>query len=184
MNRRRPWLRSPGIGLVLALVLAVVAAGFQGSVYERARVSSVQAQQARIGETVTLDGTEIVVTSVTVAPALPAAEAEDPPVGGPAGSVLVLVVFTQLVDSSVDRTTRTCSSTLVADDGTVWETDDDYGYRLRRPAELICGDTESSPLQPGVLREIGVSYLIPARYADRVRWRLSMDDRYLVEVRR
>lgn len=176
-------LRSPVTGFLVALVLAMTAAVTQGVVYQ-GEAGPGNAQSARIGESLSLGGTRIVVDSITVAPELPAAEAGEGPVAGPAGSVLVLVVFTQVVDASVDRETHTCSSTLVADDQTEWPTDDGYGYRLRRPEGLVCGDTDSSPLVSGQAREIGVSYLVPARYADQLRWRLSVDGgRYLVEVR-
>lgn len=181
MSRLR--LRSSAAGFVVALVLALVAAGVQGTAYQR-EDRSTAVRQAYLNESMALGGTEIVVTSITVAPEMPAEEAGDPPVRGPAGSVLMLVVFTQRIDASVDRETHTCSSTLVADDGTEWPYDDTYVYQLKRPEELICGETESTPLVPGVRREIGVSFLIPARYADQIHWRLSMDDRYLVEVRR
>lgn len=186
MNRVpiRGRLASARVGFVVAVALALVAAGVQGTAYPRLGGSTV-VQQAHVDETVALGGTEIIVTSITVAPELPAGEAGDPPVRGPASSVLVLVVFTQRIDSTVDRETHTCSSTLVADDGTEWPYDDTYGYQLKRPDELICGETDSSPLVPGVRREIGASFLIPARYAEQVSWRLSVDDdRYLVDVRR
>ena len=138
-----------------------------------------------MGEPVVLGGTEVAATTITVAPALPAAEPGDADVRGPAGSVFVLVVFRHQVDATVDRERHSCTSTLVADDGTVWEPDDVYGYRLRRPEAMTCGDSGSSPLRPGVERQIGASFLIPARYADQVRWRLSVDDdAHLVEVRR
>lgn len=176
-------LRSAPAAFAVALLLALAAAGTQGVVLHRDRVPAA-GRPAGVGEAVQLGGAEVVVRSITVAPALPAAEAGDPAVRGPAGSVLVLVVFTQRVDATVDRATHTCTSSLVADDGSVWETDDTVGYALRRPEALICGDTTSTPLRPGALREIGASFLIPQRYAGQVRWRLSLDDdRYLVEVR-
>ena len=175
--------RSPRAGFAAALLLALAAAGAQGALSTRDETPPVTST-ARVGETAVLGGTTVVVDAVTTAAALPAAEAGDPDVAGPAGSVLVLVVFTQRVDASVDLERHFCTSTLVADDGSVWDPDDELGYRLRRPEASTCGDDTSDPIRPGEPRQIGASFLIPARYADQVRWRLSLeDDRTRLEVR-
>jgi len=175
--------RSPRAGFAAALLLALVAAGTQGVLATR-DATPPMTSTAGVGETAVLGGTSVVVDSLTTAAALPAAEAGAPDVTGPAGSVLVLVVFTQRVDAGVDLERHFCTSTLVADDGSVWDTDDELGYRLRRPKASTCGDDPSDPLRSGEPRQIGASFLIPARYADQVRWRLSLDDdRTRLEVR-
>jgi hypothetical protein len=168
--------RSPRAGFAAALLLALAAAGAQGVLSTRDETPPVTST-ARVGEAAVLGGTTVVVDAVTT-------EAGDPDVAGPAGSVLVLVVFTQRVDATVDLERHFCTSTLVADDGSVWDTDDELGYRLRRPEASTCGDDTSDPIRPGEPRQIGASFLIPARYADQVRWRLSLeDDRTRLEVR-
>ncbi len=167
-----------------AVLLALLAAGQQGVTAYRDRSPAV-AVSARGNEPVTLGNTQVAVRSFTVAPTLPAQDATDPPVRGPEGSVLVLVVWTQVVGPGVKIDEHFCDSSLVADDGTVWPKDSDYTYAVRRPDALTCGHSDSRPLVVGQPREIGDSFVIPARYADQVRWRMSFDDgRQAVEVRR
>lgn len=161
---------------LLALVCALLAAGGQGYLSYADRTPAA-ALQARVGTELQLDGTRLTVRSFTVAPGLPAADPDRPDgpvVRGPAGSVLVLVVYEQQVDATVDVTGHFCDASLVADDGTTWGEDGDLGYALRRPEALTCADSDDQPLRAGALREIGASYLIPARYADQVRWRLEV----------
>lgn len=173
-HRRAP----SAVVFAATLVGALLATGFQGLTYYRDHTPA-PAVQARVGEPVQLGGTRLAVQSFTVAPQLPPDDPKQtgkPPVRGPAGSLLVLIVYTQQVDATVNPDGHVCDASLVADDGTIWEEDDDFGYQLSRPVALSCGSTDDQPLEVGAIREIGASYLIPARYADQVRWRLSVPD--------
>ena len=126
-----------------AVLLALLAAGQQGVTAYRDRSPAI-AVSARGNEPVTLGNTQVAVRSFTVAPTLPAQDATDPPVRGPEGSVLVLVVWTQVVGPGVKIDEHFCDSSLVADDGTVWPKDSDYTYAVRRPDALTCG-RQSTP---------------------------------------
>jgi hypothetical protein len=182
-TRWRRW-RSAPVAFAAALLLALLVTGGQGWLYLDRR-SPHPAVPAAVGQVVTLGGTEVEVRSFAVAPELPAAEAGDPPVRGPEGSVLVLVTWVHtVVDPSVDLPEHLCESTLVADDGTVWTYDSEVTYGIRRPEALVCSDSEDHPLRVGEPRRIGTSYVIPASYASSVHWRLSMDgDREVAEFR-
>ncbi len=71
--------------------------------------------------------------------------------------MLVLVVYEQQVDATVDVADHFCDDSLVADDGTTWTDDGDLGYAVRRPAALTCSDSDDQPLRAGVAREVGAS---------------------------
>ncbi|HEY5822698.1 MAG TPA: hypothetical protein VIT20_12020 [Propionibacteriaceae bacterium] len=182
---RRPSWRRPSsrTAFLVALVIALLAASAQGLIYYRDRRPAL-ATHAGVGQPVDLDGTRLQVRTFTVAAELPAQKADKPPVRGPAGSLLVLIVYEQQVDAGVKIDEHFCDTSLVGDDGTIWQEDDTVGYQLRRPEALTCSDSDDQPLIPGVSREIGVSYLVPARYADQLSWRLSLDeDHQVVEFR-
>jgi len=173
--------RSPRLAFAVALLLALLVTGGEGYLYH-ARYTPASGPRARVGETVTLAGTTIEVRSITVARELPVADAGDPPAKGPAGSVLVLVTWVQTLDETVDVEDHFCDAALVADDGTTWADELDYTYDLRRPKSLTCASTDDAPMVAGKPATIGESYVIPASYASRVRWRLSLDDdRHVVE---
>lgn len=179
---RRGWWRSAPAAFVVALLLAVLVTGGQGYLYHSRRTPGA-AVAARVGESVTLGGTRVLVRSITAAPELPAADAGDPPVTGPSGSVLVLVTWEQtILDPALPLDAHFCDATLVADDGTVWTDDLDHTFGIRRPKALTCSGSDDAPLALGVPSTVGECYVIPAGYASRVRWRLSWDeDRHVAE---
>jgi hypothetical protein len=168
-----------------ALLLALLAAAAQGVLYYRDRTPG-RAVTAQVGQQVELAGTRLRVQSFTVAASLPNEDPTEPAVAGPPGSLLVLVVWTQQVfDPGVKLDVHRCQTSLVADDGTIWHDDSDLTYGLRRPKALTCGDSDDFPLVLGRERQLGSSYVIPARYAESVRWRLSLDEeQQVVEFRR
>ncbi|MET0693723.1 MAG: hypothetical protein ABWY56_07320 [Propionibacteriaceae bacterium] len=159
----------------VALLLALLAALAQGLTYYRDRTPA-EPILAEVGQTVALGGTRQTVRSITVAPTLPNADRAEPPVRGPDGSLLVLVVWAQeVVDPAVKLDEHNCDTTLIADDGTIWHPDGDFSYSVARPEALTCGNTDDFPLVLGRVREIGSSYVIPARYADQISWQLAFD---------
>ncbi|WP_375425201.1 hypothetical protein [uncultured Friedmanniella sp.] len=173
---RRRWWRSAPAAFAVALLVAVLVTGGQGYLYYAQRTPAA-ALAARVGESVTLAGTQVSVRSIAVAATMPDTDAGDPPVTGPAGSVLVLVTWQQtILDDTVPLDAHFCDATLVADDGTVWTDDLDYTYDLRRPQRLTCSGTDDAPLARNVPVTVGESYVIPAGYGSRVTWRLSWDD--------
>lgn len=179
---RRRWWRSAPAAFGLALLLAVGVTGSQGYLYH-ARRTPAAALSARVGQSVSVGGLAITVDAITVAPELPSEDAGDPPAKGPAGSVLVLVTWQQTVlDPAVPLDSLFCDATLVADDGTVWDDETEFTYGVRRPKALTCAGTDDAPLVRDEPRAIGKSYVIPAAYASRVRWRLSWDDDHHVVV--
>lgn len=173
--RRQRWL-----GLI-ALLLAVGCALGTGY-YSFARLSPTQAEYAlRPGEAVEAGGVRYRLDSFTVADELPAEETDDPPVRGPAGSKVVLVVVSQTVlDRSVVLDDHLCEMILVAEPGGVnaitWRTESDVTFALRRPEALSCGDSGDQPLDYDVERPVGFSFVIPAGSAGSVFGRLSIDD--------
>lgn len=98
--------------------------------------------------------------------------------------MLVLVTWEQtILDPALPLDAHFCDATLVADDGTVWTDDTDYSYGIQRPEALTCSGTDDAPLAREVPRTVGESYVIPAAYGSRLRWRLSWDeDRHVVLV--
>ena len=173
MTGPRP--RQPVLAFGAALLLALLAALAQGLTYYRDRAPA-DPVAAVVGQPVELGGTRQQVTSFTVAATLPNEDPTEPPVHGPPGSRMVLVVWTQQVlDPAIKLDEHSCETTLVADDGTVWQPDGDFSYALARPVALTCGDSDDVPLVRGRVREIGSSYVIPARYADRIQWQLALD---------
>ncbi len=180
---RRPRWRLGPAAFGLALLLALLVTAGQGYLYY-ARRTPAAAVETRVGESVTLGGTQILVRSIAVAPTMPAEDAGDPPAEGPPGSVLVLVTFEQtIVDARVPLDAHFCDATLVADDGTVWTSDTNYTYGILRPKALSCSGTDDAPLVRNVTLTVGQSYVVPAAYGSRLGWRLSWDeDRYVLLV--
>ena len=175
-----PLLRRPAVAFAAALLLALLAALTQGLTYYRDRTPA-EPVLAGVGQTVELDGTRQQVRSFSVAATLPNEDSSEPPVHGPPGSRMVLVVWThQVVDPAIKLDEHSCDTSLVADDGTIWHEDGDFSYSVARPRALTCGDTDDSPLLLGRDREIGSSYVIPARYADRIQWQLELDSGHQV----
>lgn len=173
--RRQRWL-----GLV-ALLLAIGCALGTGY-YSFARLTPTGADYSlRPGESVEAGGVRYRLDSFGVADSLPAEEADDPPVRGPAGSKVVLVVVSQTVlDRSVALDEHYCEMILVAEPGganaTTWRTDSDVTFALRRPEALSCGDSDDQPLDYDVERPVGFSFVIPAGSAGSMFGRLSADD--------
>jgi hypothetical protein len=172
--------RARWVGLV-ALLLALGGALGTGF-YSYAKLTPAGPQHTlTIGESVEVHGVRYRLDSFTEAESLPGEKDDDPPVRGPAGSLIVLIVISQTI---VDRTVRLdehfCDATLVADLGagpaTVWKPESDVTFALRRPAALGCGDTSDNPLSYGVERPMGFSFVIPAAAAGAVSGRLSTDD--------
>lgn len=178
-------LRRPVLAFAVALLLALLAALAQGLTYYRDR-TPVDPVLAAVGQTVEIGGTRQTVRSFTVATTLPNSDPAEPPVHGPDGSLLVLVVWVQqVVDPSVVLAEHSCDTRLVAEDGTRWHEDGDFSYALARPEALSCGDSKSFPLVLGRERAIGSSYVIPARYAEQISWQLSFDSgQHVLQVRR
>lgn len=172
--RRARW-----VGLV-ALLLAVgcaVGTGF----YAYAKRTPARPQSILTpGQTVEAHGVRYRLDSFTVADSLPAEDKGDPPVRGPAGSVLVLIIVTQtVVDRAVRLDEHLCEATLMSDTGrpaTIWRPESDVTFALRRPEALGCGDSSSLPLAYDVPRPMGFSFVIPATAAGAVSGRLSSDD--------
>ena len=173
--RRARW-----VGL-LALLMALGCATGTGY-YAYARHTPAQPQHTLTpGQSVEAKGVRYRLDSFTVAESLPAEEKDDPPVRGPAGSEIVLLIITQtVVDHAVRLDEHTCDATLVADGGhgpaTVWRPELDITFALRRPEALGCGDTSSNPLAYGVDRQIGYSFVVPASVTGDVSGRLSSED--------
>jgi hypothetical protein len=151
------------LGLLLAALAALLVAAGTGW-YPYARLSPAAADATvRPGESAQLGGVRYRLDAFTVASSLPAEQRGDPPVTGPPGSVLVLVVIRQTVlDHGLRLDELTCDTTLTDDAGTVWQTDSDFTSSLARPAAYGCGDTPSNPLRHDVERATGFSFVVPA----------------------
>lgn len=181
--RRQRWL-----GLV-ALVLAVGCALGTGY-YSFARLTPTRAHHAlRPGESVAAGGVRYRLDSFAVADSLPAEKADDPPVRGPAGSKVVLIVVSQTVfDRSVALDQHRCEMVLVAEPGgpnaTTWRTESDVTFALRRPEALGCGGSDDQPLDYDVESAVGFSFVIPAGSAASVFGRLSVgEDQTVIALR-
>ena len=172
--------RARRVGL-LALVLAVGCALGTGYYPYLKRTPAQPQQTVSPGQSAEAHGVRYRLDSFTVAESLPAEEKDDPPVRGPAGSFIVLIVITQtVIDRSVRLDEHFCDATLVADGGggpaTVWKPESDVTFALRRPAALGCGDTSDNPLRYDEARPMGFSFVIPAAAVGAVSGRLSTDD--------
>lgn len=168
--------------LALVALLLAVGCALGTGYYSFARLSPTRAASAlRPGESVEAGGVRYRLDSFTVADELPAEEAGDPPVRGPAGSKVVLVVVSQtVVDRSVVLDKHLCEMILVAEPGgptaTTWRPESDVTFALRRPEALSCGDSKDQPLRYDVERPVGFSFVIPAGSAASVFGRLSSDE--------
>jgi len=161
-----------GVAVLAALVVALVSGWYPYA----ALAPAAPAATLHLGESAELDGVRYRLDRFVVAPALPAQDADDPAVAGPAGSALVLVVVTQTVlDRSVHLDAHFCDATLT-DGSTVWETDSDVTSLAARPAALGCADSDTAPLRYDVPRETGFTFLVPATAGARVSGRLSVTD--------
>lgn len=183
MNRQR------GLGLI-ALVVAIGCALGTGF-FAYAQLTPARPQHVLTpGQSVEVDGVRFRLDSFSVAETLPAQEAADPPVRGPAGTMIVLVVVSQTVTSrSVRLDEHFCDVTLVAEPSgarsPVWKPETDFTYGLRRPTALGCGDTSSNPLAYDLERPMGFSFVVPATAAGDVAGELSTDDgRTVIGLRR
>jgi len=118
----------------------------------------------RLGASAEVEGVRYRLDRFVVATTLPAEDPADPPVMGPAGSALVLVVVNQTVlDHSVRLDEHFCDMTLVDDDGTnEWWVDSDYTTLAARPAGYGCADTDDAPLRYDVAQDTGFSFAVPA----------------------
>lgn len=164
----------PMLGFALALLVAV---GTGWSPYARLAPGAVDAT-LRPGQDAELAGVRYRLDSFVVAGTLPAQEKGDPPVQGPPGSVLVLVVVSQTVrDHRVALDEHFCDVTLTDGPGrsaTVWQTDSDVTSLVARPAALGCGDSPSNPLRYDSARPMGFSFVVPADRAGQVLARLQV----------
>ncbi len=163
--------------LVAAAVLAALAVAAVSGWYPYAKLApAAPSATLRPGESAELDGVRYRLERFVVAPSLPADDPEDPPVPGPDGSALVLVVVSQTVlDRSVRLDEHYCDATLV-DGSTVWETDSDVTSLVARPAAFGCSDSDDAPLRYDVPRETGFTFLVPADAGSRVSGRLRVTD--------
>jgi len=116
------------------------------------------------GASAEVEGVRYRLDRFVVATSLPAEDPKDPPVVGPAGSALVLVVVNQTVlDRSVRLDEHLCDMTLVDDDGAnEWWVDSDYTTLAARPAGYGCADSDEAPLRYGVGQDTGFSFAVPA----------------------
>ncbi len=170
--------RAIAVAALAAALLCAIGTGYYP--YARLRPGAVEAH-LHVGQNAELAGVRYRLDAFDVAPALPAEDPADPPVSGPAGSVLVLVVVSQTVLSQqVGLDTHTCEVTVEAEPGsasaTRWRTESDVTALIRRPPAYGCGDTPSNPLAYGVPRAMGFSFVIPADRAGAVLARLQVGD--------
>ena len=117
----------------------------------------------RLGASAEVEGVRYRLDRFVVAPTLPPEDPKDPPVVGPAGSVLVLVVVEQTVlDRSVRIDEHFCDTTLVDDGTNEWPVDSDFTSLIARPASHGCADTDDAPLRYDVPQDTGFSFAVPA----------------------
>ena len=143
---------------------ALVVAGVTGW-YPYAKLTpGASAASLRPGETAELDGVRYQLDRFVVAASLPAEDPKDPPVQGPPGSAVVLVVVNQTVlDRSIELEEHFCDTTLVDDAGTtVWQTDSDFTSLAARPAAYGCAGGGDVPLAYDVPLPIGFTFVVPS----------------------
>jgi hypothetical protein len=118
----------------------------------------------RLGASAEVEGVRYRLDRFVVAPTLPPEDPKDPPVVGPAGSALVLVVVEQTVlDRSVRLDEHFCDTSLVDDEGTnEWPVDSDFTSQIARPPSYGCSDSDRNPLRYDVPRDTGFSFAVPA----------------------
>ena len=159
-----------------ALAAAIAVAGVTGWYPYAALTPDAPSVTLRPGQQAELAGARYSLEEFVVDRSLPADDPKDPPVTGPAGSTLVLVVVGQTVlDPSVDLETRVCTATLTdGTGGTVWQTDSDVTSLVARPAAYGCDDSDSAPLRYGEARRTGFSFVVPTSAAGHLSARLAI----------
>ncbi|HEY0237192.1 MAG TPA: hypothetical protein VGC37_00970 [Friedmanniella sp.] len=130
------------------------------------------------GASAELAGVRYQLERFVVAGSLPAEDPKDPPVQGPPGSAVVLVVVNQTVlDRSVRLDDHFCDTTLVDDAGTtVWQTDSDFTTLAARPAAYGCGGSSDSPLAYDAPLQMGFTFVVPADAVGHLSARLQVVD--------
>jgi hypothetical protein len=178
---RRPALLAAGAG-ALALIVAGVSGWYPYAQLAPGRPEAV----LRPGAHAEVDGVRYGLDRFEVAASLPAQDPKDPPVRGPEGSVLVLVVVTQTVlDRGVTLDDHFCDATLVdAAGSTVWQTDSDFTSLAARPAAYGCAGSGDAPLRYDQPQQVGFSFVVPAAEAEGVEARLQVSDGPTLALRR
>lgn len=127
------------IAFVASLALTVALTALSGVVVHR-NLHPKPSATHRVGETFAIGGVRYTVDRFDAVPELPNAEEGEPPVAGPEGSSIVVVVYTvHLVDPAVDPEMVFCSADVRDPEGTVWQRDSDlYGYG-GLPEQITCG---------------------------------------------
>jgi hypothetical protein len=162
------------VGVAAALVVAAVTGW-----YPYARLTpGTSSATLRPGASAELDGVRYQLDRFVVAGSLPAQDPTDPPVHGPEGSSVVLVVVAQTVlDRSVRLDEQSCDTMLVDDAGTtVWPTDLDFTSLAARPASYGCAGSEKSPLRYDVPRQTGFTFVVPDAVVGHLSARLHVVD--------
>ena len=155
---------------------ALVVAGVTGW-YPYAKLTpGTSAASLRPGETAELDGVRYQLDRFVVATSLPAEDPKDPPVQGPPGSAVVLVVVNETVlDRSIRLDEHFCDTTLVDDAGTtVWQTDSDFTSLAARPAAYGCAGGGDAPLDYDVPLPIGFTFVVPEGAVGRLAAKLEV----------
>ena len=168
--------RRPAVLAAVAGALALVVAGVSGW-YPYAKLTPDRPEATlRPGASVEIAGVRYGLDRFEVAATLPAEDPEDPPVRGPEGSVLVLVVITQTVlDRAVPLDDHFCDTTLVDDTArTEWRTDSDFTSLAARPAAYGCAGSSDEPLRYDSPQQVGFTFVVPAAAAGHVTARLEV----------
>lgn len=140
---------------------------------------------ATVGERVELDGVDLTLDRLVIAPELPSRPDREPAVAMAGAALVGVWLSVDVTDPARDAGQLFCYLTLVDDQGRRWTTDFDVASRADLPERTGCAATDDQPVTPGQPYAVGAAFTIPAGAADQVRLRLELEsDQVLLEFRR